>query len=137
MGADETSGYRAWRNVWFGDLADYTHNPESFIYSQPGDYDVDGCNNLAEFLGNSNPRNPTSYFALTGFSLTNTAQAALSFPARTHRIFVQVGTPFPSASPASWPLTHPPFQVPSNHPVYVAPTPFTAACFFHAVGITE
>jgi len=129
-GADETSFYERWRDQWFGDLPDYQTNQNGAAYSRAGDYDADRCDNEAEFVGDTNPRNPTNYFRLNSI-MRSATNVQINWPARTNRTYAPSWSFSQHIANRSWDYNAPSFCVKSNnasYPYFISP--FTNIAFF-------
>ncbi len=111
-GADENSGYRAWRDASFKDTPGYWADPEAFLFSRGGDYDMDSDLNNLEFHTGTIPTNPASRLDLS--IRADPAGVEIAFLVRSNRDYAIQR----SADLAAWADNGAHFWLPTNAASY-------------------
>lgn len=94
--ADDDTMPDAWEYIWFNGLTVASNSP-------PGDYDGDGLNDPGEYIADTCPTNPQSYFppASAGYSLFGSFVFTID-PTSTGRVYEVSGTTNLMAQPQEW-----------------------------------
>lgn len=115
LGADEVSGYTAWRDEAFAGVADFATNSAAPRYGPSGDYDGDGASNLLEFLGGTDALSTGSFHRISAIG-----PEELRFAVLTNRAYTVEGTTHLHGATA-WAAEGPPFAAASNDAAHAWP----------------